>query len=105
MFVKEPPAKVDFSNSTGAEIPCQARGNPQVEIIWLRGDGTAIGDVPGLRQVCLIQLEPKVDDPICVHDFLLLLKLGARFGRSCFSTIPSRRLSTRSSRSNLHLSC
>ncbi|CAG7699063.1 unnamed protein product [Allacma fusca] len=51
VFVKEPPSKVDFSNSTGAEIPCQARGNPQPEIIWLRADGTAVGDVPGLRQV------------------------------------------------------
>jgi hypothetical protein len=49
--MKEPPSKVDFSNSTGAEIPCQARGNPQPEIIWLRADGTAVGDVPGLRQV------------------------------------------------------
>ena len=51
VFVREPPSKMDFSNSTGAEIPCQARGNPQPEIIWLRADGTAIGDVPGLRQV------------------------------------------------------
>ncbi|ODN02698.1 Hemicentin-1 [Orchesella cincta] len=51
VFVKEPPSKVDFSNSTGAEIPCQARGTPQPEIIWLRADGTAVGDVPGLRQV------------------------------------------------------
>ncbi|XP_035704480.1 Down syndrome cell adhesion molecule-like protein Dscam2 isoform X15 [Folsomia candida] len=51
VFVKEPPSKVDFSNSTGAEIPCQSRGTPQPEIIWLRGDGTAVGDVPGLRQV------------------------------------------------------
>lgn len=56
VFVREPPSKMDFSNSTGAEIPCQARGNPQPEIIWLRADGTAIGDVPGLRQVKTIEI-------------------------------------------------
>lgn len=48
--------QVDFSNSTGAEIPCQSRGTPQPEIIWLRGDGTAVGDVPGLRQVITLRL-------------------------------------------------
>ncbi|XP_053593564.1 cell adhesion molecule Dscam2 isoform X30 [Microplitis demolitor] len=51
VFVKEPPNRVDFSNGTGAEVECQARGNPQPDIIWVRGDGTAVGDVPGLRQV------------------------------------------------------
>ncbi|XP_033230988.1 Down syndrome cell adhesion molecule-like protein Dscam2 isoform X4 [Belonocnema kinseyi] len=51
VFVKEPPNRVDFSNGTGAVIECQARGNPQPDIIWVRADGTAVGDVPGLRQV------------------------------------------------------
>ncbi|XP_058804461.1 cell adhesion molecule Dscam2 isoform X16 [Phymastichus coffea] len=51
IFVKEPPNRVDFSNGTGAVIECQARGNPQPDIIWIRSDGTAVGDVPGLRQV------------------------------------------------------
>ncbi|XP_044595990.1 Down syndrome cell adhesion molecule-like protein Dscam2 isoform X33 [Cotesia glomerata] len=51
VFVKEPPNRVDFSNGTGAEVECQARGNPQPDIIWVRADGTAVGDVPGLRQV------------------------------------------------------
>lgn len=53
IFVKEPPNRVDFSNGTGAVIECQARGNPQPDIIWIRADGTAVGDVPGLRQVRL----------------------------------------------------
>lgn len=53
VFVKEPPNRVDFSNGTGAEVECQARGNPQPDIIWVRADGTAVGDVPGLRQVIL----------------------------------------------------
>ncbi|XP_029175721.1 Down syndrome cell adhesion molecule-like protein Dscam2 isoform X7 [Nylanderia fulva] len=51
VFVKEPPNRVDFSNGTGAVVECQARGNPQPDIIWVRSDGTAVGDVPGLRQV------------------------------------------------------
>lgn len=51
MFIREPPNRVDFSNTTGAVVECTARGNPQPEIIWVRSDGTAVGDVPGLRQV------------------------------------------------------
>lgn len=51
VFVTEPENRIDFSNSTGAEIECRASGNPPPEIIWIRSDGTAVGDVPGLRQV------------------------------------------------------
>ncbi|KAK6641870.1 hypothetical protein RUM44_013588 [Polyplax serrata] len=51
VLIKEPPNRVDFSNTTGAEVECTARGNPPPEIIWVRSDGTAVGDVPGLRQV------------------------------------------------------
>lgn len=51
ILIKEPPNRVDFSNTTGAEVECSARGNPPPEIIWVRADGTAVGDVPGLRQV------------------------------------------------------
>ncbi|XP_073949185.1 Down syndrome cell adhesion molecule 1 isoform X9 [Choristoneura fumiferana] len=51
IFMKEPPNRVDFSNTTGAVVECAARGNPNPDVIWVRGDGTAVGDVPGLRQV------------------------------------------------------
>lgn len=51
VFVREPPNRVDFSNTTGAVVECSARGNPPPDIIWVRSDGTAVGDVPGLRQV------------------------------------------------------
>lgn len=51
VFVREPPNRVDFSNTTGAVVECSARGSPPPEIIWVRADGTAVGDVPGLRQV------------------------------------------------------
>lgn len=51
VFLKEPVNRIDFSNSTGAVVECRASGNPASEIIWVRSDGTAVGDVPGLRQV------------------------------------------------------
>ena len=51
VFTREPQNRVDFSNTTGAVVECKARGNPPPEIIWLRSDGTAVGDVPGLRQI------------------------------------------------------
>lgn len=51
VFTKEPENRIDFSNSTGAVVECRANGSPPPEIIWVRSDGTAVGDVPGLRQV------------------------------------------------------
>jgi len=56
MFIKEPENRVDFSNTTGAIVECTARGSPRPEIIWIRADGTAVGDVPGLRQVRILIL-------------------------------------------------
>lgn len=58
VFTREPPNRVDFSNTTGAVVECSARGQPPPDIIWMRADGTAVGDVPGLRQVCTF-LKPK----------------------------------------------
>ncbi|CAB3223434.1 unnamed protein product [Arctia plantaginis] len=51
IFMKEPPNRIDFSNTTGATVECAARGSPTPDIIWVRADGSAVGDVPGLRQV------------------------------------------------------
>lgn len=51
VFIQEPPNNVDFSNSTGTEIICQARGSPFPSISWTKSDGTPIGTIPGLRQV------------------------------------------------------
>lgn len=50
-FIHEPANRVDFSNTTGAVVECSARGQPAPDVIWLRQDGKAVGDVPGLRQV------------------------------------------------------
>lgn len=52
MIVEEPDNRVDFSNSTGANIHCSVRGHPKPTVVWVKADdGTAIGDVPGLRKV------------------------------------------------------
>lgn len=55
VFTKEPDNRIDFSNSTGSVVECRANGSPPPEIIWIRSDGTAVGDVPGLRQVKNLQ--------------------------------------------------
>ena len=52
MIIEEPDNRVDFSNSTGAALNCVVRGRPAPSIVWVRAeDGTAVGDVPGLRKV------------------------------------------------------
>lgn len=47
VFIKEPENRIDFSNSTGSVVECRASAVPPPEIIWVRSDGTAVGDVPG----------------------------------------------------------
>nr|AEC50084.1 down syndrome cell adhesion molecule [Pacifastacus leniusculus] len=52
VIAEEPDNRVDFSNSTGANIHCSVRGHPKPTVVWVKADdGTAIGDVPGLRKV------------------------------------------------------
>lgn len=59
--MKEPSNRVDFSNTTGATVECAARGSPTPDVFWVRADGTAVGDVPGLRQVGLfIFIKPPI---------------------------------------------
>ena len=56
VFIQEPPNYVDFSNTTGTKIICQARGVPLPNITWTKSNGEPIGTVPGLRQVSVDQL-------------------------------------------------
>nr|CAI5827600.1 unnamed protein product [Callosobruchus analis] len=42
VFIKEPPNRVDFSNTTGAVVECLARGNPQPDIIWVLANGNLV---------------------------------------------------------------
>ncbi|XP_054713933.1 cell adhesion molecule Dscam2-like [Uloborus diversus] len=50
-FVHEPSEHVDFYNTTGAVIPCTARGDPSPAIRWETRDGTQVKDIPGLRHI------------------------------------------------------
>lgn len=50
-FVMEPPARLEFSNSSGGWLDCSASGSPQPTIDWLSSDGTSIGDVNSIRRV------------------------------------------------------
>ena len=54
VFLKEPPNRIDFSNTTGTVVECAATGNPRPEITWIKADGSPVTDVPGLRQVSII---------------------------------------------------
>jgi hypothetical protein len=69
VFTKEPDNRIDFSNSTGAVVECRANGSPPPEIIWVRSDGTAVGDVPGLRQVTFLNMTFFLMNQL--HDFIL----------------------------------
>ncbi|CAL1298785.1 unnamed protein product [Larinioides sclopetarius] len=52
VFTIEPPNRVEFSNTTGAVIPCAAEGIPPPTIRWAHAlDGSYISDIPGLRHV------------------------------------------------------
>ncbi|RWS03769.1 Down syndrome cell adhesion molecule-like protein Dscam2 isoform X39, partial [Dinothrombium tinctorium] len=50
-FAIEPPSKVDFLNSTGTVIHCSAKGSPLPSITWVKQDGSALLDLPSLRQI------------------------------------------------------
>nr|XP_042901562.1 Down syndrome cell adhesion molecule-like protein Dscam2 isoform X1 [Parasteatoda tepidariorum] len=50
-FIHEPPETVEFSNSTGAVIPCSAQGHPDPIVRWEKRDGSPVSTIPGVRQV------------------------------------------------------
>lgn len=49
MFLKEPPNKIVFHNSTGTVVPCLASGTPQPTVYWTKSDWARLPNVPGLR--------------------------------------------------------
>ncbi|XP_063232167.1 cell adhesion molecule Dscam2-like [Bacillus rossius redtenbacheri] len=51
VFVQEPPAALDFSNSTGGLLSCQAQGSPAPEIRWLDASYKELRHLSRLREV------------------------------------------------------
>nr|CAD7428952.1 unnamed protein product [Timema monikensis] len=45
-FLKEPPARIDFANDTGARVDCSAGGSPPPNISWQLGDGKSVVGIP-----------------------------------------------------------
>ncbi|GIX87775.1 hypothetical protein CDAR_166521 [Caerostris darwini] len=48
-FQHEPANRIEFSNSTGTVIACNADGRPPPLIRWVKHDGEVLQDLPGLR--------------------------------------------------------
>ena len=85
VFIQEPPNYVDFSNTTGTKIICQARGVPLPNITWTKSNGEPIGTVPGLRQVGSHQmvLEKCWGCPLILTNFI----------RTCWSIVCCKKIS------------
>ncbi|XP_055925896.1 cell adhesion molecule Dscam2-like isoform X3 [Argiope bruennichi] len=48
-FRTEPPFRIEFSNSSGAEIRCTADGIPPPRMNWQNREGANARDIPGIR--------------------------------------------------------
>lgn len=51
IFLSEPPSSLVFANTHGALVPCTAYGKPAPALDWIKDDGSAVDDVPGLLKV------------------------------------------------------
>lgn len=51
MFRNEPPSRIEFSNSSGTELRCNADGIPTPKITWQTRDGVPAHDIPGVRHI------------------------------------------------------
>lgn len=50
-FQHEPPARMSFSNDSGAQLYCAAHGIPPPLVTWVLKDGTPVSTLAGLRQM------------------------------------------------------
>ncbi|CAB3377530.1 Hypothetical predicted protein [Cloeon dipterum] len=48
-FVVEPPPRLEFTNSRGGRVDCQAEGNPDPMVDWVAADGSPLSVIPGVR--------------------------------------------------------
>ena len=51
VFRNEPPSRVEFSNSSGTELRCNADAVPAPRLSWQTREGGNTRDVPGLRYI------------------------------------------------------
>ncbi|XP_052126487.1 cell adhesion molecule Dscam2-like isoform X3 [Frankliniella occidentalis] len=50
-FTLEPPASLEFSNSSGVTASCAARGSPDPEVRWIEASGKDVISLPRIREV------------------------------------------------------
>lgn len=48
-FTLEPPHWVEFSNTSGGEVRCEADGEPPPRLVWITADGSPVVPAPGVR--------------------------------------------------------
>lgn len=49
IFLHEPPHRVEFSNTSGGKIDCQAHGEPHPILEWMLSDGSSVTQVADIR--------------------------------------------------------
>ncbi|KAL1430251.1 hypothetical protein MTO96_028578 [Rhipicephalus appendiculatus] len=69
VFIRPPPGRVEFLNSTQTVVPCDVQGVPRPEVWWWRvGSQGPAPDIPGLRHV-RVQDGALVFSPFRAEDF------------------------------------
>ncbi|KAH6936512.1 hypothetical protein HPB50_018632 [Hyalomma asiaticum] len=69
VFIRAPPGRVEFLNSSQTVVPCDVQGVPRPEVWWWRvGSQGPAPDIPGLRHV-RVQDGALVFSPFRAEDF------------------------------------
>ncbi|KAL3246532.1 hypothetical protein MRX96_057613 [Rhipicephalus microplus] len=69
VFIRAPPSRVEFLNSTQTVVPCDVQSVPRPEVWWWRvGSQGPAPDIPGLRHV-RVQDGALVFSPFRAEDF------------------------------------
>lgn len=51
IFLYEPPRRVEFSNTSGGKVDCQAHGVPLPVLEWILADGTTVTQIKDMRLI------------------------------------------------------